>query len=162
MPESNAVRTKQDAIITITNGSVTYTVAKEAGDFNVDIPGFATTSVLDRGQFGADPIIRKGDEQSVTGGFSIYLRDLPNNTNLTLPDLCMELNGTVAAGYTGTTSNSDVKTWTLVYTIDGTWNGEADQVMSLYKTVLRCSITEGDPSSVSVTFTSHQPFPTFT
>jgi hypothetical protein len=162
MAESNAVRTKQDAIITITDGTTTYTVAKEVGDFNASVPGYNTTSVLDRGLFGADPNIRKGDEQPVTGGFSIYLRDLPNSTNLTLLDLCMELSGTVAAGMTTTTTNTEVRTWTLVYTIDGTWNGESDQVMTFYKSVLRASITEGDPSSVAVTFTSYQPFPTIT
>ena len=110
MAESNAVRTKRDAIITITDGTTTYTVAKEAGDFNFSVPDTNTTSVLDRGAFGADPILRKGDEQPVTGGFSIYLRDLPNATNLTLIDLCMDLSGTVAASMTTTTPDSDVRT----------------------------------------------------
>lgn len=161
MAESNAVRTKRDAIITITDGTTTYTVAKEAGDFNFTVPDTNTTSVLDRGAFGADPILRKGDEQPVTGGFSIYLRDLPNATNLTLIDLCMDLSGTVAAGMTTTTPDSDVRTWTLAYTVDGTWNGEADQTATFEHCVFRATITEGDPSSVAVTFTSYQPRPTF-
>lgn len=161
MAESNAVRTKRDAIITITDGTTTYTVSKEVGDFTCAAPDHNTTSVLDRGQFGANPILRKGDEQPMTGGFSVYLRDMPNATNLTLMDLCMDLSGTVAAGMTSTTSDSDERTWTLIYTVDGTWNGEADQVMTLPHCTLRCSMTEGDPSSLAVTYTSYAPRPTF-
>lgn len=160
MAESNAVRTLRDAIITITDGTTTYTVAKEAGDFTADVPGYTVVSVLDRNDFGSNPILRKGAEQPVTFSFSIYLRDLPNATNLTLPDLCMELSGTVAAGMTTTTTDSDVRTWTVAYTIDGTWNGETDKTTTLEHCVLRCSITEGDPSSVAVTGTSYQPWPT--
>jgi hypothetical protein len=55
MAESNAVRTKQDAIITITDGTTTYTVAKEAGDLNASIPGYNLTAPLDRGRFTTSP-----------------------------------------------------------------------------------------------------------
>jgi hypothetical protein len=72
----------------------------------------------------------------------------------------MDLSGTVAAGMTTTTTDSDVRTWTVTYTIDGTWNGEADRGLTFPNTVLRATIQEGDPSSVSVTGTCHQPFPT--
>ena len=37
MAESNAVRTKQDGIITITNGVLTYIISKEAGDLGVQL-----------------------------------------------------------------------------------------------------------------------------
>jgi len=160
MAESNAVRTKQDAIITITDGTTTYTVAKEAGDFTASFPGFNLTVPLDRGRFTSSPTIRRGDDQAISIGFSVYLRDLPNATNLTLSDLCMELSGTVAAGMATTTTDSDVRTWTVTYTIDGTWNGEADHGYTFENTVLRASMTEGDPSSLSVTGVCHQPFPT--
>jgi len=160
MAESNAVRTKQDAIITITDGTTTYTVAKEAGDLNASIPGYNLTAPLDRGRFTTSPTIRRGDDQPISIGFSIYLRDLPNATNLTLPDLCMDLSGTVAAGMTTTTTDSDVRTWTVTYTIDGTWNGEADRGLTFPNTVLRATMQEGDPSTISVTGVCHQPFPT--
>ena len=161
MAEASTVRTKQDGILTITNGSFTYTVSAEAGDLSVSIPGFNVTAPLDRGRMTSTPIIRRGDDQPMSGSFSIYLRDTPNATDLTLLDLAMELSGTVAAGYTGTTSNSDVKTWTLSYTIDGTWNGEADRTITLPNSVLRCDIAEGDPTTGTINFTSYQPFPTF-
>ncbi|NDD98421.1 MAG: hypothetical protein EBZ93_13190 [Actinobacteria bacterium] len=51
MAESSTVRTKQDAIITISDGTTTYTVSKEAGDFQTSTPRFNVTSVLDRGLF---------------------------------------------------------------------------------------------------------------
>jgi hypothetical protein len=162
MAEPLAVRTKQDGILTITDGTTIYTVAVEAGDFNYTVPDHNVTSVLDRGRFTAAPILRRGDDQPVTGGFSVYHRDNPNATDLTILDLAMELSGTVAAGMTTTTANSDVKTYTLAFTIDGTWNGEADKTATFSNCVLRASVQEGDPNVVTVSFTTYQPTPIFT
>jgi hypothetical protein len=161
MAESNAVRTKQDGIITITNGVLTYIISKEAGDLNASIPGFNVTAPLDRGRFTASPTIRRGDDQPMTGSFTAYLRDFPNATDLTLMDVCMALSGTAGAGATSTTSDSDVMTWTMTYTIDGTPLGDADQTATYPNTFFTCSLAEGDPSVLTVNWTSYQPFPTF-
>jgi hypothetical protein len=160
MAESSTVRTKQDAIITISDGTTTYTVSKEAGDFQTSTPRFNVTSVLDRGLFTNAPTLRKGDEQPITFGFSAYLRDFGNATSLTLHDLCNDLSGTVAAGMTGRTSDSDVKTWLVTYTVDGTWNGEADQGLQFDHCFLTASIQEGDPSVITISGTSYQSTPT--
>ena len=76
MAESTVVRNKRDETLVISHaGSGTYTVAYEVGDFEVDYPLEGVDNYLDRGVMPSTPSIRKGDDQEMTGSFTVYLRD---------------------------------------------------------------------------------------
>lgn len=167
MAESPIVRTKRDGIITITDGTRTYVVAYEPGNFSVDFPLEEVLNFLDRGVIGTTPSLRLGDDKPMTGAFSSYLRDIMDTagspTYTTLMDLAVVPTGRyVASNWTSTLgSSSDVKTWTIQFTIDGTFAGESDKTMSLTFVVLRAKMSEGDPDMVEISFTSYQVRPTF-
>ena len=166
MAESTIVRTKRDGIIAITDGTRTYTVAYEPGNFTADIPDVAVNLFLDRGVIGTTPSIRKGDEAPMSGSFSAYMRDILDTagspTYVTLLDLCLILSGEYAATTWVSTigASSDVTTWTLTWLVDGTFAGESDKTMTFTFTVLRAKISEGDPNMIEVSWTSYQKHPT--
>lgn len=128
------------------------------------MPAEAVNSFLDRGVIGATPSIRYGDEQPMTFGYSAYLRDLGDTANAyaTLPDVLFRYaSRAVATLWTSTMgTNSDVFTVTTNLTLDGSPFGEADKTLALPFCVVRGSIQEGDPSTVSVSGTSHAARPT--
>lgn len=166
MAESTVVRTKRDGIITLTDGTRTYVVAYEPGNFQVDIPDTAINLFLDRGVIGTTPSIRKGDESPMTGSFSAYLRDIFDSAGspsyTTLLDLCVIFSGEYAASnWTSTIgSASDVTTWTLQWTVDGTAFGESDKTLTFAFVKLTAKVSEGDPNMIEVSWTSYQKHPT--
>lgn len=168
MPESSVIRTKRDWLITVTDGTRTYTISKEVGDFQWDVPLYGVTNILDRGEMPTTPDLRKGDDQPMTLGWSMYLRDLGDTTATstyqTILDLCHELD----SGYTAETwvstlgTASDVKTWTVKATLSGSSFGETDKTYSFPFSVLRASAANGDPDTVTVSGTSYKLKPTLT
>jgi hypothetical protein len=162
MPESIVVRNKRDGQILITDGTKSYTIDKETGDFSFDVPLETVSLYLDRGAIGTTPSIRNVDDQPITGSFTVHHRDLPQTGYTTLADLCLVLTGQYVAGNWSSTigTSSDTRTFTIQYTVDGTAFGEADRTLTFAFCVLRASFAEGDPNTLSVSFTSYQLRPT--
>lgn len=173
MPESTVVRTKRDGVIVYSSSgaSETYTVAYEPGDFSYDVPGVAVLLFLDRGVIngggGSTPSIRQGDEQPMTFAHTAYLRDLGDTSGTggytTLPDLLHPYDsGVVDSDWTSTLASAagDVFTVTTALTMDGTAFGEADKTVTFPFCAVRGSVSEGDPSTVSVSGTSYAVRPT--
>lgn len=168
MAESTVVRTKRDGIIVISDsgGAHTYTVDYEPGDFAYTVPDTAVNLFLDRGGIQSPPAIRKGDEEPMTGSFTVHMRDLGDTagteTYTTIMDLCHRYSGGYAdTNWTSTMgTSSDVLTVTIAYTIDGTAFGESDKTVTFSYCVLRGDFAEGDPNKFSVKFTSYAKIPT--
>lgn len=162
MAESTVVRNKRDGQILITDGTRTYTIDKEVGDFALNVPDTTVSLYLDRGSIGSTPSIRNVDDQPITGSFTAYQRDLPNGSYATLTDIAWAISGKyVNSNWTSTMgTNSDVFTVTIQYTIDGTAFGEADKTITLAYCKVVCNFAEGDPNTLSVSFTSYQLKPT--
>lgn len=166
MPESTVVRVKRDVQIVLYNSGATlsYTVSLEAGDFNFAVPDTTVVNPLDRGELGATPQLRKGDDQPMTGGFSAYFRDAGDTANAyaTLNGIAWRLSGRYEdTNWTSTHgSNGDVPTVTLSASYDGTPFGEADKTLTFPFVVLRANYADGDPCSLNVTFTSYALKPT--
>lgn len=165
MAISTIVKTKRDGTITITDGGAnTFTVAYEAGDLNISIPGAAANNFLDRGQITATPSVRYGDDQPVTGSFTAYLRDLSDAAYETLTEIICQ------TGHVGTTwvstlgASAEVFTCKITWTIEGSdhGGGETDHVCVLNHCYVTGSLAEGDPNTVSLDFTSFSVYPTLT
>ena len=164
MAESTIVKTKRDGTISFADlgASNTYTVAYEAGDLTIDIPGPTVTNSLDRGIMGATPSLRYGDDQPMTGSFTAQLRDISDATDQTLFELIAK-SGAIG-GWTSTLgANAEVAAVTLTFQIEGTDHGDAaDHTIVCNHCVVTGGISEGDPSTISISFTSYDLYPTCT
>lgn len=163
MAESTVIRNKRDETIVISHaGSGTYTVAYEVGDFEVDHPLEGVDNYLDRGVMPSTPSIRKGDDQPITGSFTVHLRDSVLAADVTMLDLAVIFAGGAASAWTSTMgTNSDVVTYTMSRTIVGAAFGSVDRTLVYPFCVFRASESNGNPSTVKVSFTSYALRPTF-
>lgn len=170
MPESTIIRTKRDAQVMLFDlGAVhTYTVSREAGDFQLDVPGEEYLLLLDRGKINDIPDLRVTDDQPMTWGFSAHLRDIGDTdaspTYATLSDICFRYRGK----YVDTTwistmyGYSDAFTLGVSYAVDGSAFGEADKTLTIPHNKVRGSFQEGDSSTFSVAGTGYATSPTLT
>ena len=162
MSESLIVKTKRDGTIKFldNSGANTYTVAYEAGDLNISIPGPSVISPLDRGSLGSPPSLRYSDDAPITGSFTAYLRDLGDGAYATLEEIITQT-GHVASTWVSTMgANGEVFTLDLEWTIEGTNHGDAsDHVLTLPFCVVTGSLSEGDPDQISISFTSYSVYP---
>lgn len=168
MAEQSTISTKRDWLVVITDGVSTYTISKEVGDFQWDVPLYAVTNILDRGEMPATPDLRKGDDQPMTLGWSMYLRDLGDTTATstyqTILDLLHELDsGYTEENWTSTLgTGSDVSTWTVKATKDGASFGGTDKTYAFPFTALRGGVANGDPDTVNISGTSYALKPVLT
>jgi hypothetical protein len=163
MAESTVVRTKRDISIGITDGTRTYTVAYEPGDFSLEIPRESISNFLDRGVMPSVPSIRLLDDQPMTFSFSAYERDWVSAAgHVTLLDLNVFFASKYAAtNWTSTIGTaSDVDTLSVNLTQEGSDFGEADITIRLPYAVIRASRADGDPNTISVSGTSYALIPT--
>lgn len=165
MAISQIIKTKRDGSITLSDNGGTHslTVAFEAGDFSLSIPGPSVINSLDRGQFGATPSLRYGDDAAMTFSFSANLRDLSDAAYATLESIILQ-SGFVGSTWVSTMGASgEVFTVNVVWTIEGTDHGDgADHTITLQHCVLTGSLAEGDPDTISISGTSYDLFPTVT
>ena len=158
MAESTIVKTKRDGTIKFKDnaGVNVYTVAYEAGDLSVSIPGPTVISPLDRGEFGDPPSLRYSDDAAITGSFTAYLRDLTDDGYSTLEEIILQ-SGDVGNNWVSTLgSDAEVFALTLEWTIA---DPDGDHVMTLPYCVVTGSLSEGDPNQVSISFTSYANYP---
>lgn len=168
MAESTVVRTKRDHILRATDGTYTYTIAREPGDFTADVPQETVNHFLDRGVLGATPSLRKGDDQPMTLGWSQYITDLGDTAEPEVYQTMMDLVMQYVGGYTDDVWTSTLGTASDVFCVtiqdvcDGASFGESDKTLAYPFTVLRGSIAHGDPDTLNVTGTSYALRPTIT
>lgn len=168
MAESTIIRTKRDGQILIVDSGAahTYTVAYEPGNFSFDVPDRTILNFLDRGEMPTTPSIRLGDDQPMTLAFSAYLRDIADinatGTYATLLDVALIFSsGYVDDNWTSTIgTSSDVTTWTVTWTVDGSAFGEIDRTLTFSYVVLRAKGSEGDGNMVDIAGTSYKRLPT--
>jgi hypothetical protein len=171
MAESTRVRNKRDGVIAYSDSgaSNTYTVAYEVGDFSFDVPGYGIDLYLDRGDIngggGSVPTVRKADESPMTFSHTVHHRDIGDTAGTggyaTMADICHPYaSGVVEVDWTGTLSNTDVLLFDAAFTLDGTAFGESDKQLTFPYSAVRGSLSEGQPTTYSVSGTSYAVRPT--
>lgn len=162
MAESTIVKVKRDGTISLLDGTSptprSYVVSAEPGDFNIAVPGETRNNFLDRGRLVGS--VRFGDDQPVTGSFSVYFRGglSTDGASAALLDI---LNGTAFSYATNPWAstlgaNAEVKTVDVLLTVEGTAHGDAaDHVITINDCSLDFSVSEGDPNTITVNFQSH-------
>lgn len=163
MAESLIVRTKRDIQVAYTDGTRTYTVAYEPGDFDLDIPLETVVNALDRGVMPTVPSIRLGDDQPMTFSHTAYERGLVSaSDHATLLDLATRFASKyVATNWSSTIgTSSDVKTLSCNLTCEGSDFGESDVTIQLPYCRITAKRTDGDINTTSITGTSYALRPT--
>ena len=158
------IKTKRDGQIVLKDngGANTLVVAFEQGDLTIGMPGTTIVNTLDRGRFGAIPSLRPGDDQPCPFSFTAYLRDLSDASEATLEDLVSGRNGKAADWVSTLGANADVFALTLQWSIAGAALGGTDHTLTLNHCVVTGSFSEGDPSTISITGTAYDLYPTVT
>jgi hypothetical protein len=161
MALSTIVKTLRDGTLTISDNadSNSVVVAFETGDFSLTIPGPAVNMFLDRNRITSPPSLRYGADQPMTGTFTAYLRSLDETGADVLEQLVLL---GIPDGWVSTMGASgEVKTVTLEWGIEGSDHGDDnDYSLTCNHCAVSGSITEGDPTTVSFAFTSHDLYPT--
>lgn len=175
---SSVVKTKRDGELTfgalsggafnlatgaLLAGAKSLTVAYEAGDFNLSIPGPAVSSFLDRGQFTSPPSVRYGDDQPMTWSFTAHLRDLSDAAYATLEEILLQ-SGYVGANWESTLGAAagcaEVFAIGLRWKILGTTHCDAsDHMIILQYNTITGSLAEGDPNTISLSGTDYEVYP---
>jgi len=163
MAVSTIVKTKRDGTLTIKDGAGTpleLVIAFEQGDLSITIPGPSVNVFLDRGEFGATPSLRYGDDQPCTGSFTAYLRHPTDASDEVLLDLLTQ-SGQIGSNWTSTLgANAEVNAYQLVFAIEGTDHGDsADYSITLDDCVFSGTVAEGDPSTIQIQFTAYDLYP---
>ena len=156
MAISSVVKNYRDGTITFSDNTspspLSMTVQYEAGDLSVTGLGqlHETTTYLDRGELGS---LRRTARTFVTGSFSAHFTDLTDATGGTLFDVG-SITGYFAPMVSTLGTASDVKTYKLVWTCEGTNFGDAaDHVLTMNDVhVTGVDVAEGDPNSYTINF----------
>lgn len=156
MPASTIIKHFTDGSLTVKDGTgtpVTLSIPFTMGDFalsGLNQARRATNVYETRGQLVG---LRKGAKSFPTGSFSAMIADYSDATNTTLIDFLNKQNS-YSANASTTTALGDVYTVDFVFTVEGTDLGDAaDHVITLEDCDCSMDISEGEPNSLSVSFT---------
>ena len=160
MAYSTVPKTRRDGVITLSDLAAAHTleVAYEDGNLSINTPqNYASQVFRDRGDTVA---VREGDDQQITGTFSFHLRQF---TDGGLPGSILDFirkQGHYSTNVSvGTAGIPYVQQYCIdiTYVADGTSVGDdaATQVLLSKCVVDSFDFTEGDPDSVSLSFTCY-------
>lgn len=160
MAYSTIPKTRRDGSITLIDGTspvVELLIAYEDGNLTINTPNtFTSTVIRDRGD---TTTVRKGDDQQLSGTFSFHLRQFTEAT-VTGGSIIDFL--TKAGGYSSNISTGSAGVpYVEQYCIDikyialgSTVGDPVDSQVVLSKCIIDSyDFTEGDPDSVSISFT---------
>jgi hypothetical protein len=125
MAESTTVKNAKDGTLAVINGTRTYTVALEQGNFSAtgqNEGNYDTTNVQDRG---VSSHRRKTNQRPVPFTFTAWLRDLTDATDVTLVGMLLRKGASVADLPISGLSTTEVYEVDIRWTIDGTTHGDA-------------------------------------
>ena len=140
-------------------GANTLTISFESGDMNFSPTKAAQIIIRDRH---AITNIRKGDEEpSASGSFTLYMREFTDSAQAGSAMDFVNKTGFYASNVSsGSTGTPQIEEYCIdiEYTAEGTDNGDgADHVATLTKCICDIVFTEGDPSTLAISFVSFGP-----
>jgi hypothetical protein len=153
--ESAIVKTQYDGTVALVDGAGTsYTIPCSVA---LDVSGLQPggREVIAVEARGVVKSLRKGKKVFPTGSIEVYLTGLSDATKTTLLDFIF---GTAyySASTSTTTAMGDVRTADIVLTIEGTDLGDsADHVLTMEDCYLSVGIKEGEPNTISGSFTCY-------
>lgn len=157
MAVSTVIKHFTDGTIELADGTgtpVTLTVPFSQGDFSLSGVQESQKAVNVYQSRGTLHSLRLGEKTFVTGSFSAMLADVSDSSAGNLLDFVRKSNA--YSGNASTSSNGDVYTIKITLTIEGTDLGDsADHTIVLDDCACTADVSEGEPNSISISFTSY-------
>ena len=157
MAVSTVIKHFTDGTIELADGTgtpVTLTVPFSQGDFSISGVQESQKAVNVYQSRGTLHSLRLGEKTFVSGSFSAMLADVSDASAGNLLDFIQKANA--YSGNTSTSSNGDVYTIKITLTIEGTDLGDsADHTIVLDDCACTADVSEGEPDSISISFTSY-------
>ena len=155
MSYSTAPKVRRDGVIKLRDGTtptpVSLTVDYEEGNFSFEQTKSDRTIIRDRGTIKS---VRRGDDQPITGSFSIFMRQFTSSSAGSVLDF---INKT--GSYSGNVSSSsavstDEYAINIIFEVDGDAVGDSDgDTLATFDTcICTASFAEGDPNTITISF----------
>ena len=155
MAYSTAPKVRRDGVIKLRDGTtptpIYLTVDYEEGNFSFEQTKSDRTIIRDRGTIKS---VRRGDDQPITGSFTIFMRQFTSPSAGSVLDF---INKT--GSYSGNVSSSsavstDEYAINIVFEVDGNAVGDSDgDTLATFDTcICTASFAEGDPNTITVSF----------
>ena len=155
MAYSSAPKVRRDGKITLKDGTtptaVSLVVDYEEGNFSFDQVKSDRIVIRDRGTIKS---VRRGDDQPLTGSFTIYMRQFTSATAGSVLDFINKTNSYSGNASASTTVATDEYTINIEFEVDGDAVGDddGDTTATFNTCICQASFAEGDPNQITVNF----------
>jgi len=154
MAYSTAPKVRRDGKITLKDGTgvpVTLEVAYEEGNFSFDQTKSDRIVIRDRGTIVS---VRKGDDQPITGSFTIYMRQFTSSSAGSVLDFINKTGSYSSNQSVSSTVATDEYAINIEFEVDGDAVGDTDgDTTATFDTcICLASFSEGDPNQITVSF----------
>ena len=155
MAYSTAPKVRRDGVIKLRDGTsptpISLTVDYEEGNFSFEQTKSDRTIIRDRGTIKS---VRRGDDQPITGSFTIYMRQFTSSSAGSVLDF-INKTGSYAANVSASSAvSTDEYAINIVFEVDGDAVGDSDgDTLATFDTcICTASFSEGDPNTITVSF----------
>ena len=155
MAYSAAPKVRRDGKITLKDGTtptpVSLVVDYEEGNFSFDQVKSDRIVIRDRGTIKS---VRKGDDQPLTGSFTIYMRQFTSASAGGVLDFINKTNSYSANISASSSVATDEYTINIEFEVDGDAVGDddGDTTATFNTCICQASFAEGDPNQITVNF----------
>jgi hypothetical protein len=155
MAYSTAPKVRRDGVIKLRDGTtptpVSLTVDYEEGNFSFEQTKSDRTIIRDRGTIKS---VRKGDDQPLTGSFTIYMRQFTSSSAGSVLDF-INKTGSYSSNVSASSAvSTDEYAINIIFEVDGDAVGDSDgDTLATFDTcICTASFAEGDPNTITVSF----------
>lgn len=155
MAYSTAPKVRRDGVIKLRDGTtptpVSLTVSYEEGNFSFDQTKSDRIVIRDRGTIGS---VRRGDDQPITGSFTIYMRQFTSASAGSVLDFINKTGSYSSNVSSDTTVSTDEYAINIIFEVDGDAVGDddGDTIATFDTCICLASFSEGDPNQITVSF----------
>tara|TARA_Y100000114_G_scaffold29889_1_gene25611 strand:- start:3360 stop:3854 length:495 start_codon:yes stop_codon:yes gene_type:complete len=155
MAYSTAPKVRRDGVIKLRDGTtptpVSLTVDYEEGNFSFDQTKSDRIVIRDRGTIKS---VRKGDDQPITGSFTIFMRQFTSASAGSVLDFINKTGSYSANVSSDSAVSTDEYAINIVFEVDGDAVGDddGDTIATFDTCICTASFAEGDPNQITVNF----------
>ena len=155
MAYSTAPKVRRDGKITLKDGTtpipISLDVDYEEGNFSFEQTKADRTIIRDRGTIKS---VRKGDDQPLTGSFTIYMRQFTSASAGSVLDFINKTGSYSSNVSSSSTVSTDEYAINIVFEVDGDAVGDddGDTTATFDTCICTASFAEGDPNTITVSF----------
>ena len=155
MAYSTAPKVRRDGVIKLRDGTsptpISLTVDYEEGNFSFEQTKSDRTIIRDRGTIKS---VRRGDDQPITGSFTIYMRQFTSSSAGSVLDF-INKTGSYSSNVSASSAvSTDEYAINIIFEVDGDAVGDSDgDTLATFDTcICTASFAEGDPNTITISF----------